>query len=214
MEKKDILLFQETDRRRIAEELHDTAVQDMVHLSQQLELAMLYMDKDMIQAKLELVFARKQIKNIINEIRETIYDLRPMTFDDIGWNAAFGRLKDKLSQENSEMEVFFDIDSVDTTDGVTAISIYRIVCEACQNIIKHSKANHVWVSVKNQNTSIHIDIHDDGIGFDKESVYNHFGLQFMHERVALLSGNIDMISNECGTMIHIDIPNNSENLNK
>ena len=51
MNKKDILLLQESERKRIAEELHDTTVQDMVYLSQQLELVMLYMEKDLTLAK-------------------------------------------------------------------------------------------------------------------------------------------------------------------
>ena len=46
MNKKDILLLQETERKRIAEALHDTTVQDMVHLSQQLELVLLYLEQD------------------------------------------------------------------------------------------------------------------------------------------------------------------------
>ena len=206
MENKDILLLQETERRRIAEELHDTTIQDMIHLSQQLELALLYMDKDLIQAKLEVATARKQIKNIINGMRETIYDLRPMAFDDIGWSAAFSRLQDNLSKVDPELEIHFDIDFIDSSDGVTAISIYRIVCEGCQNIIKHSMANNLWVSIKNCKTSINISICDDGVGIEKESEYNHFGLQFMRERVSLLSGNFEISSNSDGTTIHIMIP--------
>lgn len=206
MEKKDILLMQEIDRRRIAEELHDTTVQDMIHLSQKLELALLYMDQDFIQTRLELITARKQVKDIIHGIRQTIYDLRPMTFDDIGWNAAFSNLKDGLLKKNPELQVSFDIDCIDTSDGVTAISIYRIVSEACQNVIKHSKADHLWVSVKNEESVIHISVRDDGIGFYGEASDNHFGLRFMRERAALLSGNMDMISNENGTSITIDIP--------
>ena len=62
MRGKDILRLQETERKRIAEELHDTTVQDMVHLSQQLELVLHYMDSDVAQAKLEAVMAKKQIK--------------------------------------------------------------------------------------------------------------------------------------------------------
>ena len=60
MNKKDILVLQETERKRIAEELHDTTVQDMVYLSQQLELVMLYMEQDLTLARLEAVTARKQ----------------------------------------------------------------------------------------------------------------------------------------------------------
>ena len=71
MNKKDILLLQETERKRIAEALHDTTVQDMVYLSQQLELVLLYLEQDVIQARLEVITARHQIKNIIGkEIKE------------------------------------------------------------------------------------------------------------------------------------------------
>lgn len=98
MNKKDILLLQESERKRIAEELHDTTVQDMVYLSQQLELVMLYMEKDLTLAKLETITARKQIKHIIGGMRDTIYNLRPMIFDDIGWMAAWERLKKNLQR--------------------------------------------------------------------------------------------------------------------
>ena len=72
MNKKDILLLQESERKRIAEELHDTTVQDMVYLSQQLELVMLYMEKDLTLAKLETITARKQIKHIIGGDRKSV----------------------------------------------------------------------------------------------------------------------------------------------
>lgn len=93
MNKKDILLLQETERKRIAEALHDTTVQDMVYLSQQLELVLLYLEQDVIQARLEVITARHQIKNIIGEMRDAIYDLRPLILDDIGWDMAWERLK-------------------------------------------------------------------------------------------------------------------------
>lgn len=203
MNNKEYLLFQENDRRRIAEELHDKTVQDMVCVSQKLELAMLYMDKDIIQSKLEITSARKQIRNIIDEMRDIIYDLRPMSFDDIGWKAACDRLQDKLSTEKPEINFCFEIDNIDTSDGITAISIYRIISEACQNIIKHSKADFVLVSVKNENDFIEIIIKDNGVGFDGDMEYNHFGLQFMKERVLMLSGKIDISSDSDGTCIHI-----------
>jgi two-component system sensor histidine kinase DegS len=210
MEKRDILLMQETERRRIAEELHDTTVQDMIHLSQELELALFYLDKDLTQSRLEIVSSRKQIKNIINGMRETIYDLRPMTFDDIGWDASFTRLKDKLCSSKPEMNVIFDVDNIDISDGVVAISIYRIVYEACRNIIKHSSADNVSISVKQEDNFVKINIDDDGIGFDSDYDKNtHFGLEFMKERVALLSGEITITADDNnikGTHIDVSIP--------
>lgn len=209
MNKREILLLQEAERKRIAEELHDTTVQNMICLSQQLELILLYMDRDVVQARLELAVARKHVKHMISGVRDTIYDLRPMIMDDIGWISAFDRLKDQLSYDNFSRNVHFDIDMIDSSDGITAISIYRIVCEGCQNIIKHSGADNIEVSVKNAGNFIKIRIRDDGNGIaeDEKNYYvNHFGLQFMNERVKALSGKMKIISDSTGTLIKISIP--------
>ncbi len=208
MEKKEILLLQEAERKRIAEELHDTTVQDMICLSHQLELISVYMDQDVIQAKLETAVARKRIKRVISEMRETIYDLRPMVIDDIGWQALFERLREKLLCENPYMDILFGIDPVDLSDGITALSIYRIVCEGCQNIVKHSSADRIEISVKNNGSMIKIRIQDNGVGIGNATGDggNHFGLQYMSERVDALSGKMDIISDSSGTRIKIQIP--------
>lgn len=206
MKNKDILILQETERKRIAEELHDTTVQDMIHLSQQMEVILHYIDSDAVQAKLETAVARKQIKSIIGEMRDTIYNLRPIVFDDIGWSGAFAHLQDSLLKNNPELNIFFDIDDVDTSDGITAVSIYRIVSEGCQNILKHSKADNIEVSIKNLGDLIKICVHDDGIGFEEAFQDNHFGLQFMRDRVESLLGNFEIFSDSSGTMLNIDIP--------
>lgn len=209
--KKEILLMQEAERRRIAEKLHNTTVQDIIYLSQKLALVGLYMDNDAVHSRLELAIARKQIKSIVDGIRETIYDLRPMTFDDIGYDAAFERLYDKLKRMG--YSVVFDIDNVSTEDGVTAISIYHIVSESCQNIIKHSQATNVFVRVKRNDDKIKVIISDNGIGFSQsDRNYNigydgrHFGLSFIQERVDLLSGNMKIVSDENGTSVNVVIP--------
>jgi len=196
--------MQETERKRIAEKLHDDTVQDIICLSQKLELAMLYMDKDIVQAKLELALAKKQIRVIMDGVRDTIYDLRHMILDDIGYDVAFGRLSKKKKKKG--YDVHFDVDNVSMTDGVTALSVYRIVNEACRNIVKHSQAKKVIVFVKFNGDKINITIADDGVGFNSQKNGRHFGLSFMKERVELLSGEMDIISNERGTSIHIMIP--------
>lgn len=208
MDKKEIVRLQEAERKRIAEELHDTTIQDLVCLSQQLELIFMYMEQDLTRAKLETVAARQQVKGIIGEMREIIYSLRPMMIDNIGWYILFERLREKLLRSNPNLQIFFDIDMVDCSDGVTAVSIYRIVREACQNAIKHSDAVCIVVSVKNSEELIKISIRDDGAGIDTEKNYyqNHFGLKFMGERVDALSGTMCIVSNASGTRIEIELP--------
>ena len=203
---KDLVSLQEMERRRIAEELHDTTIQDLVYLSQKLEIASMYIDKDINEARLEIASARKQIKGIINGIRETIYDLRPMMLDDIGWRASIDRFYDKLVVDNPDMEIHFDVDEVDTQDEVMAISVYRIICEGCRNVQKHANAKNMWVSLKCFSDSMELSICDDGDGFEDIQKEKHFGMQFMKERVRLLSGEMEIFTNENGTNIKIIIP--------
>lgn len=208
MNKKEILLLQEAERKRIAEELHDTTVQDMVCLSQQLELILLYMEEDVTLAKLEAITARRHVKRIIGEMRETIYNLRPMIIDDIGWQASFDQLRDKLLSRYPELNICFDIDPLEIPDGMTAISIYRIVSEGCQNIVRHSGADRIEVSVKKAGALIRIGIRDNGTGIccGENDGKNHFGIRYMSERVDALSGKMKIVSDASGTLIAIDIP--------
>lgn len=204
MNNKDFLYYQEMERRRIANELHDNTVQELIHLSQKLELASLYMDTDLAQTRLELATSRKHIKNIIDEMRDIIYDLRPMSFDDIGWDVTINQLYESIKQK-SNINVYFDIDNIFADDNVTAITLYRIIKEACQNILKHSYADNMWVTLKANKGKIYLKIGDDGKGFIEGANNKHFGMQIMEERVKLLSGNINITTSDKGTLIDIVI---------
>ena len=204
-EKIEVLVMQELERKRIADELHDTTVQDLVHLSQQLELATMYMNSDLNQTRLELVSAKKLIKKIIQDMRGTIYDLRPMALDDIGWNAALDKLK-KDFKEKSDINVNFNVCNIDKLESIIRITIYRIICEACRNTYKHAKAESITVTMKRNGKSLILDIVDDGIGIGEYDETNHFGLSMIKEKVDLLSGKLSIITNERGTNINIVIP--------
>lgn len=204
-EKIEVLVMQESERKRIADELHDTTVQDLVHLSQQLELATMYMNSDLNQTRLELVSAKKLIKKIIQDMRGTIYDLRPMALDDIGWNAALDKLK-KDFKEKSDINVNFNVCNIDKLESIIRITIYRIICEACRNTYKHAKAESITVTMKRNGKSLILDIVDDGIGIGEYDETNHFGLSMIKEKVDLLSGKLAIITNERGTNINIVIP--------
>ncbi|MBE5876980.1 MAG: hypothetical protein E7290_08865 [Lachnospiraceae bacterium] len=205
-DKEKIISLQEQEQRRIANDLHDTTVQELVHLSQQLELIQAYMDKDLIQAKLEISSARKNIKHIIQDMRDTIYQLRPMSFDDLGWRLAIERLEREIKDKN-DISVIFDIDDFEGANHLILISIYRVIREACMNVCKHASATLLSVIAKRCEDKIDIIISDNGKGYDVCKIRdNHFGLQMMRERVELLSGTMVVESTEEGTMIHILIP--------
>lgn len=202
-----VLKIQEEDRKRIARELHDTSLQNLTHLVHRLELCGLYIDTDPIQAKLELSAANKHLKDIIEEIRGTIFDLRPMIFDDLGIKASLERLLAEMNKDN-KLEINADIDDVSCETNLILVTIYRVVQESLVNIFKHADANKVNLSFKERDGRCIIEIEDDGKGFQQDNVdcEKHFGISLMRERVELLNGKFEIVSEECkGTKIRIDI---------
>lgn len=205
------LQVQEIERKRIAQELHDTSLQNLAHTIQEIELTKLYMDHDTIRAKLELSNISIDLKNIIDDIRQTIFNLCPMTLDDLGFNNAIERYLDGIKKQyNFNLNTNIDNISIDYSN--TALNIYRIIQECISNIINHAKANNISIDIKQTNNYIIIIINDDGIGFNVDMVThseknNHFGLLIIKERIELLNGTYDIISKEQeGTKINIKIP--------
>ena len=208
-QKVTALNFQEEERKRISRDLHDTALQNLVHLVHKIELCNLYIDEDPMKAKLELSLVSKGLKEIVDEIRDTIFDLRPMTFDDLGLKASFEKLLENINK-NNRYEMISDIDDVSCENNLTLLYIYRAVQESLNNIVKHAEAEKIVFCCKTKDDICIIDIEDDGKGFYEEQDVKdgkHFGLSLMKERIDLLSGKIDISSLEgSGTKIHMEIP--------
>lgn len=205
-----VIKIQEEDRQRIARDLHDTSLQNLTHLIHRLELAGLYIDKDPMKAKLELAVIKQNMKSIIDEIRNTIFDLRPMTFDDLGLKVALDRLI-FVFNENLKYEMDVIIDDITCNEQLILVTIYRIVHECFANIKKYANGTKIIFHCREKENKIVIDIADNGAGFDIVEVQNrntlHFGLSIMKERVDLLGGTIRIDSElNTGTRVHIEIP--------
>lgn len=204
--------IQEKDRQRIARDLHDTSLQSLAHLIHQVELSSLYIDKDPIQAKLELVSVNKNLKAVIEDIRNTVFDLRPMSFDDLGFTEMLEDFIHRL-QEQYKIAVTAQIDEITSDNQIMLITLYRVIRECCLNAAEHSACQTLFLQLKKDDLKegIQIVIQDDGIGFDVEEVLasmtNHYGLKIMKERVELLGGSLEIhsLKNE-GTQIRILVP--------
>ena len=210
----DWIKNQEMDRKRIANELHDTSIQDLTHIIHQIELAGLYIDMDATKAKLELASVNDEIRKIIKDIRNTIFDLRPMSFDDLGLSGAIENLIDVLNGRYVG-DIQAEMNFTDDFDELKQLEIYRVIQECLTNAAKHSSAKHIILTVCDRNNELFICTSDDGVGIseteeEKESDNDkqiHYGLQIMKERVSILDGRcyINSIRNE-GTKIEIIIP--------
>lgn len=208
---KKMIEMLETERKRIVSELHDTSLQNIAHFVHKIELASLYIDKDPVRAKMELSSVSKGLHNVIEDIRSTIFNLRPMTFEDLGLKASFERLLDLLNADK-EYSMDIDIDDISCeTDDYFCVTLYRVVQECLLNIKKHSNATKVLFHCKKYKDRYSIIIQDNGKGFTMEEAEDkankHFGLALIHEGVGLLDGTIHVSSIiGKGTMVEITIP--------
>ena len=206
-----ILDIQEKERHRIARDLHDTTLQNLSHLVHNIELSSLYIDKDPIRARLELEVVNKKLKSVIQEMRNIIFDLRPMTFDDFGIKESFERLVDKL-KETSKISIDYNIDNINCNNSLILMTIFRIVEECLNNAIKHSGGSKIFFEIKkDDNDNCIIVVSDNGVSFDSKNISSskdgHFGLCILEERVKLLSGTMQIDSKpEHGTTIKILVP--------
>lgn len=203
---------QEKERQRIARDLHDTSLQNLTHLIHKIELTSLYMDQDSVKAKLELATVEKGIRKVIEDIRNSIFDLRPMLVDDLGLKYTIEKMIAVVNHEK-KFQVSTDVDDIminktDSSLYVLFISIYRIIKECVQNALNHSGGDQIKVELKDIEDTYRIMIEDNGTGFDMDEALRkdkHFGLSIIQERVMFLGGKIDFYIRE-GTCIKITIP--------
>lgn len=221
-----ILDIQEKERVRIARELHDSSLQNLTHLIHTLELSSLFIDQDPIRAKLELSSCSQNLKQIIDEIRDTIFDLRPMSFDDLGFEQCIENFVDVLKQQFKNYEIAFEVDDISrkfededakNTFDLFLVTVYRVIQEAMTNSLKHSNGDKVELSIKKNEKDLLIKIIDNGEGFilDKEipsdknenTDSKHFGISIMKERIYLLGGKFEVNSKPGqGTSVFISVP--------
>ena len=209
-----ILESHEHDRNRIARDLHDSSVQSLTCLVHKTELCMRLMDIDTIRVKLELQTMIETIKTIINGMREIIYNLRPMSLDNLGLAVTIDAYCLQL-KKNYDMEVnFCNLAEEPKLPSISKVTLYRILQEACNNVVKHAKASKVNIVLSCENEKLKLLVQDNGVGFDTKKMnessgetLREFGLSMMKERVALLGGDffIDSVVGE-GTKVSVEIP--------
>jgi signal transduction histidine kinase len=201
----------ETERRRVAGELHDSIGQSLAMIKNSAVFGG-QMISSVADAKEHLAEISGASAQAISEVREIAYNLRPFMLDRLGLTKAISSLLNKIADHsvfkiNSEIE---NIDGIFESDA--EISVYRIIQECLNNIMKHSEAREVKVKITKSESHVVIKISDNGVGFDLKPQQNEkagrdgFGLIGMTERVRILGGTFEVNSaiGE-GTTIRVEI---------
>lgn len=187
-----IIQAQEEERRRVSREIHDGPAQAMANIVFRAEVCERLVDIDVERAKKELADLREQVRTCLKETRKIIFDLRPMTLDDLGLAPTVKRVLDTMCERNGICVDIRIIGEEKRLDSYLEVGLFRVIQEALNNVEKHAAASNLKVIIEFNHSGIAVVIEDNGKGFDPAANKGEqrFGLLGIRERMNLLNGDI------------------------
>jgi len=199
-----LLHAQEEERARIARELHDDISQQLAVLAIDLKL-LGHAAKDRVEAA--AAEALKRAEDIGTSVHALSHRLHPGRMQVLGLVDALNELQRELS--HPEVNFTFTHEGVPSTlPPDLTLCLYRIVQEALQNALKHSRARNVTVDLRRVSNAIALSITDDGVGFEVDAAWRRgLGLISVRERVEALGGTFRLQSRlGAGSRFDVRVP--------
>ena len=197
---------QEEERRSISRELHDEVGQSLGALLVDLGRLSTNLPADSAEIRDRIDHMKSLTERTVGTVRDIALLLRPSMLDDLGLVAALEWQGREVSRR-SQMEV--TVESANVSDDLPdeyKICVYRLVQEALNNAVRHSRARNAKVRVAGSASGIEIEVSDDGEGFDPERARG-LGILGMEERVKRLGGSLTVKSARGqGTALKAELP--------
>lgn len=197
----ELINLQESERKRIASELHDSVGQKLI----------LIKNKVLRPAKNgngneQTPDLAEHVADVIQEIRSISYALRPYQMDLLGLTQSIKSLAEEAF-DAADIHSEIHIDNIDGIfEASQQMNIYRIIQECLNNIVKHARATHGGVELRKKDHEIQILLWDDGIGWNQQQAHQGFGLRGINERLQILQGAMHIEpTSPSGTKIKINI---------
>lgn len=200
-----VMKAEEDERKRIAEDLHDSIAQKMVVAKLNLEA---------LGSELEFPDQKKIIYNNINtllkestaEVRSLSHSMMPHGFERYGLINSVKDFLDKIHKKDLKINFNAEGDFTVVKENKSLL-IYRIIQECIQNVLKHSSATRLDISMMCANNEADIIIEDNGRGFNADAINYGTGLKNIQSRIEFLNGKSDINSTPGkGTVVAIYIP--------
>jgi PAS domain S-box-containing protein len=195
---------QEMERTAIGKELHD-------NVNQILTTTKLYLDLARTKPELKDELIKKSIYNIndiINEIRNLSRSLMDPTINDLGIGESITGLVENINLLN-QIHVTFNFDeNLETVlNKNQKLTIFRIIQEAINNVLRHAEAKKVVINLHRKDDKVELLIDDDGKGFTPDMVKKGIGLNNIKNRISLINGSVDLKSEpDKGCQLIINFP--------
>jgi len=194
-----LTLAEESERRRIAADLHDHVQQSLA--SARLQLAAARKPQPHVKLTATLDAVSDSLRDTLQETRQLVFDLSSPSMNEIGLGAAISEwLHEQVEQRHGLKTEFADeLRGASMDEDVRAI-LFRSVRELLANAIKHAQATTISVALRSENGYLKITVQDDGVGCDPDTIQDTmgyqggFGLFSIRERMSDLGGELEITS--------------------
>jgi len=199
--------IREAERNRLARELHDSTLQDIVYALQEIQVMQVVSDGDPDPALQDTADA---LKRSVEGLRGAIFELRLKETLDRSLVSSLENLVDlnrRMARGRYELELVVEDDFPSRLPGKAGQELTRLVQEALTNVRRHAEAGHVRVELGLDGVLAYVVVSDDGRGFDTEKAGPGIGRQSMRHRALELGGEFDLESAPGeGTRVRFSIP--------
>lgn len=204
------LYNQENDRRRIAMDIHDTVIQDLAAIVLKNEFITQILSTDLNRARLEIKNNSNILNSCISQLREIIFNLRPMPLENSEFKESFFKTMELLQKKTDKIIYYEYKGSEVDEDYIVLVNILKMVRELCQNAIKHTDGTQINVVIDASDKKINLVVQDNGSGFDYNKVVKDTegqGLSMVRDRVYIFGGTFKVTRNKKdGMRFDISIP--------
>lgn len=209
-----IISAAEEERQKVAREIYNGPINRIISAENEALRCQNIINEDKNEAKRSMQSLKTLVRESVADIRKIIYNLRPMSLDDLGLATTLRRYVENFEDENYVNVTLNTIGLEREIKPIISLTAFRVVQEALENIRKHSGAKSAKVLVERKDERLVLRISDTGKGFDVEKlkeqdylVNGGVGLFSINERLGLLEGKMDITSiNLKGTTISVSIP--------
>src|SRR5215216_4805394 len=199
--------IREAERNRLARELHDSTLQDIVYALQEVQVMQVVSGDDLNPA---LEDTAEALKRSVEGLRGAIFELRLKETLESSLVSSLENLVDlnrRMARGRYELELFVEDDFPARLPNKTGQELTRLVQEALTNVRRHAEAKHVRVELSLDGGLAYVEVSDDGCGFDSERVTTGIGRQSMRHRALELGGEFSVESAPGeGTRVRFRVP--------
>ncbi len=194
---QQLITSQESTFRSISRELHDEFGQILTAVGTILQRADRRSTRDGISPVVDLHEVREIVQSTLEKVRSLSQALHPSVLDEAGLESALAAYLPGFEQRTGVSITYEKTGADHELDREVAIHLYRVVQEALNNVVRHSKSNRAAVRLRFDDAVLVVEIEDEGIGYPKQATHG-LGLVSMRERVDLVKGTIEFVRGKGG----------------